>query len=94
MDREYPYSQGVVPRVLEVWGVDEKAEHKAWDLGRGDSPEDGQLSRSLVPWMLCPPTSWALTFPSTPIGSSWKHLLLCLDVCSPCAWGSLETLID
>ena len=30
-----PLLTGCGPKGVEVWGVDEKAEHKAWGLGRG-----------------------------------------------------------
>ena len=32
--------------------------------------------------------------PRMPMDSSWKHLLLCMGMCLPCAWGSPEMVIN
>lgn len=32
--------------------------------------------------------------PRMPMDSSWKHLLLCMGMCLPCVWGSLEMVIN
>lgn len=32
--------------------------------------------------------------PRMPVDSSWKHLLFCMGMCLPCAWGSPEMVIN